>query len=180
MSGFITYCFSDWQSERFERGRAHIVNGVRTDNPIRRPLRKNELEGIDYYVKADPDFTTGTYGVCHRKLRQIIQPGDILFFRTLWRKEQYLIGFFSIEGKCGEDENPILCANLQSSRLIHFSLPITFDLAKQINPKTKFRDGVHPNCSINGRLGRNFKRIDNATTNMLLTLVEKAKTKAAA
>jgi len=172
MSGFITYCFSDWQSELFQRGVMQIKNGTRNSTPIRRPMRADELENRDYYIKADPNFERGTYGVCHRKLRQIIQPGDVLFFRTLWRGRQYFIGYFLIKRIDGTEANPILIADLKNSQLIHFALPITLDLAQQINPDTSFRNGVHPNKSLNGRLGRNYKRIDERTTHMLMELVK--------
>jgi len=173
MNGFITYCFSDWQSELFQRGVMQIKNGTRNDVPIRRPMQVYELENRDYYVKADPNFELGTYSVCHRKLRQVIQPGDVLFFRTLWRRKQYFIGYFLVKRKGGTEANPFLVADLKNSQLIHFTLPITLDLAQQINPDTSFRSCVHPNASINGRLGRNYKRIDEHTTYMLIELMQK-------
>lgn len=180
MNGFITYCFSDWQSEQFRRGVMQIKNGRRTDTPIRRLIQAEEFENIDYYVKADPNFELGTYGVCHRKLRQTIRPRDILFFRTLWRGMQYFIGYFLIERIGGTEANPILISDLKNSQLIHFALPITLDLAQQINPEMVFRSGVHPNTSINGRLGRNYKRIDEHTTHMLMELIQKKQLRLAA
>lgn len=172
MHGFITYCFSDWQSGLFQRGVMQIKNGTRNDTPIRRPLKKDELENRDYYIKADPNFALGIYGVCHRKLRKVIQLGDVLFFRTLWRGQQYIIGYFLVERKDGTENNPILIADLKNSQLIHFTLPITLDLAQQINPDASFCRGVHHNVSINGRLGRNYKRIDEHTTHMLMDLMK--------
>ncbi len=155
-----------------------ILKRKKTSEPIRRPLRISEHEGKDFYVKPDPDFTIGTYSVCHRQLRKIISPGDILFFRTLWRGRQYFIGFFVIKGKRGPSENPTLFADLEKSMLIHFRLPISLDLARLINPETDLRGGVHANSTLNGRLGRNYKRIDTEVTRVLIELIEANKTTA--
>lgn len=144
----------------------------KTDEPIRRSLHKNELEGRDYYVKADPDFDRGTYSVCHQGLRKILKPKDIIFFRTLWRGQQYLIGYFVVKGKTGSVTDPTVFADTERSCLINFALPVTLELAQQINPETKYRYGVHPNATLNGRLGRNYKRIDEQTTRMLVALIE--------
>jgi len=172
VSGFLTYCFSDWEREEFKRGVMRIRHNIKTDEPIRRPLRENEIEGRDYYVKADPNFGRGTYGVCHRGLRKILQPEDVLFFRTLWRQQQYLIGYFVVNGTMGSFENPTVLADTARSRLVNFKLPITLELAKQINQETKYRRGIHPNRTLNGRLGRNYKRLDEQTTRVLIALIE--------
>lgn len=147
-------------------------SGRRTDTPIRRSLKKEEQEGIDYYIKADPDFAQGTYSVCHRKMRQVMQVGDVLFFRTLWRGQQYLVGYFLVREKRGMSDDPILVADSKKSVLVHFKVPVTIKLAQKINPAMRLRAGVHRNSSINGRLGRNFKRLDAKTTHMLMLLVK--------
>lgn len=175
MKGFITYCFGDWQSGEFQRGVMRMRQSRKTDEPIRRSLKKEEREGRDYYVKADPDFSALTYSVCHRKLRQLVEVGDVLFFRTLWRGQQYLVGYFLVREKRGISDNPILVADPERSVLVHFKVPVTLELARKINPAMHLRTGAHRNSSINGRLGRNFKRLDAKTTRMLIKLIKARK-----
>jgi hypothetical protein len=172
MKGFVTYCFSDWTKETFQRGVLRIRNGKKTDEPIRRLLRIDEIPEQDYYIKKDPNFDDGTYSRCHCGLRKAIQPRDVLFFRTLWRGNQYLIGYFSVLRKSGEEESPIVHADMKQSRLIDFALLITFEIAQLINPEIGYRPGVHKNVTLNGRLGRNYKLIDEPTTKALVALID--------
>ena len=170
MQGYVTYCFSDWMSASFQRGIMRIRDGERVDLPIRRPLRSDEREGREYYVKPDPDFERGTYSVCHRRLRIALDAGDLLFFRSLWRGKQYLIGYFSVAEKRGPDDDPVIIADLARSRLVHFQLPITLRVARIINPETRFRRGVADNAVLNGRLGRNYKRLPPKAADRLVAL----------
>ncbi|MEW6617432.1 MAG: hypothetical protein AB1333_03390 [Patescibacteria group bacterium] len=175
MVGIITPCFSDQNKSTFERGIMRIsANGKRTNDPFLGSLAKKK-EGVNYYIKKDPDFKNGTYSVCHQGLRRVIRPGDYLFFRTLWRGRQYLIGYFFIKEKSGSDpKNPVLVADLKKSKLVHFSIPITSKIVKKINPKfseEKFKTR-HPNQVINEFLGRYSTRLSYQATKYLLSLFQ--------
>ncbi len=174
MNGYITPCFSDWNATTFQRGVMQVKNGTRTDRAIRRPLQeKEEIEGVDYYVKPDPDFDNYTYSRCHRSLRKSIDIGDLLFFRTLWRNKHYLIGYFLIEDKEGDPENPICIASAEDSPLIDFSLTMSPDLVRKINPRAKFTSTRPLNRQMNEFLGRNYLRLNSDGLKLLRRLVEK-------
>lgn len=174
IKGFITVCFSDWTKEKFNRGVMRIVNGDRTDYPVRRDLKPWEKENIDYYVKPDPDFSKLAYRSCHRKLRQKIQPGDILFFRTLWRGSQYFIGYFLIKEKTGDSNNPICIGDRPSSFLSpEFKIKITEEMVRKLNPKAVFKKMQPVNPQINHWLGRNYLKLDTEKTVYLMSLIQK-------
>lgn len=175
MVGIITPCFSNQHEDVFERGAARIgTDGKRTNDPFLGPLIKKN-EGVSYYIKKDPDFKKGTYSIYHQRLRKTIRPGDYLFFRTLWRGRHYLIGYFFIKEKNGSDpKNPVLVADLKKSKLVHFSIPITPEIVKKINPKfseEKFKTR-HPNQVINEFLGRYSMRLSYPATKYLLSLFQ--------
>jgi len=172
MRGFITVCFSDWTKETFDNGIMRIIRGKRSDVPIRRPIRSDEVEGIDYYRKPDPDFLNFTYSRCHKKLRQQLQENDVLFFRTLWRGRQYLIGYFTIKEKRGDPQNPICIAEPSKSLLINFNLEITPELVKKLNPRARFNKSRHLNMWINEWLGRNYLKLPPEATNYLMELIK--------
>ncbi len=176
MRGFITVCFSDWTQKVFNNGIMRIIRGKRSDEPIRRPIKPDEVEGIDYYIKPDPNFLDFTYSRCHRKLRQQLRKDDILFFRTLWRGKQYLVGYFAIKEKTVDSQDPICIANPDKSLLINFSLEITPDLVKKLNPRVKPNNSRHLNMWINESLGRSYLQLTPETTIYLINLI---KTKAA-
>ena len=174
MQGYITPCFSDWNATTFQRGVMQIQNGTRTDRAIRRPLKeKEETEGVDYYIKPDPDFDNYTYSRCHRGLRKSIDKGDLLFFRTLWRGKHYLIGYFLIKGKMGDYNDPICIASEEDSPLIDFSLPISPALVKKINSRAKFTSARPLNRQMNEFLGRNYLKLSSDGLKLLRTLIEK-------
>ncbi len=175
MRGFITVCYSDWTKERFNRGVMRIIDGEGANYPIRRILRPDEEEGRDYYVKTDPDFSELVYSCCHRKLRQQLRPGDILFFRTLWRKKQYFIGYFLIKEKMGDPEDPICIADENGSFLVpDFKIEITPKIVKRLNPRFNFDNSRHPNSQINENLGRNYLCLDHEKTFYLISLIQKS------
>jgi hypothetical protein len=159
LAAYITTCFADWQSDTFRRGVMRIRNGKRTDEPIRRPLRPNEVEGVHYYVKADPDFDRLTYSRCHRSLRRKLQVGDRLFFRTLWRGKPYIIGYGMVSAKSGPADDPICHLNPLYTHLIDFRLPVTAKLVMLVNPEARRNRKFHFNAWVNVRLGRNYYRI---------------------
>ena len=172
MAGFLTVCFSDWNADKFRRGVMRIKDGVRTNRPIRRPLQPDEIEGIHYCIKPDPDFERGLYRVCHLKLRQVIEAGDVLFFRTLWRGQPYLIGYFWIAGKSSGRDDPVCLADLSSSRLIDFSLEITPSLIRKVNPRAALVPGRHFNHQVTQAFGRNYIRLSDEATDYLIRLIE--------
>ena len=173
MAGFLTVCFSDWNSDVFRRGVMAIRNGRRTEQPLRRPLRPDEIEEVHYYIKPDPDFDTGFYTHCHRKLRQAIQVGDTLFFRTLWRGQPYLIGYFLIEAKLLSDESPVCLANLEKSRLIDFRLKITPRLIRKVRPNAVLVPGRHFNHQVNQTFGRSYIRLSDPATRYLIERINR-------
>lgn len=174
MEGFLTVCFSDWTKDYFSRGVMRIINGRRTDQPIRRNLKINEKEGVDYYIKTDPDFENFSYSRCHKKLRQQIKCGDLLFFRTLWRGKHYFIGYFLIKEKRGNPENPICLADKNQSLLLpNFIVPITPAVVKKLNPKAVFLKSRNLNLQINEWLGRNYLKLDQKKTAYLKNFLER-------
>lgn len=172
MTGFITVCFSDWNADTFQPGVMAIRKGKRTDQPIRRPLRPDEVQGTDYYIKPDPDFQNGLYVCCHRKLREALQAGDTLFFRTLWCGEPYLIGYFLIEAKF-RDKDPVCVANLEKSRLIDFQLTITPRLIRRVRPNAVLVPGRHFNHQVNQVFGRNYSRLSDPATRYLIGRIKR-------
>ncbi len=172
MTGFLTVCFSDWNADEFQRGVMRIKDGVRTNCPIHRPLYPDEVEGIHYYIKPDPDFERGLYRACHLKLRQVLEAGDVLFFRTLWRGKPYLIGYLTILGKSGKMD-PICLADFARSRLIHFSLKITPSLIRKVNPRATLVPGWHFNDQVTQAFGRNYFRLSDKSTKYLIRLINR-------
>ncbi|MDA2922529.1 hypothetical protein MYX07_04675 [Patescibacteria group bacterium AH-259-L07] len=172
MKGYLTVCFSNWKEEIFTNGIMRIKNGKRTDDPIRRPLKPGEMEGIHYYIKPDPDFFNFTYSRCHRRLRQQLQKDDILFFRTLWREKQYIIGYFTIKEKVGAPEDPICVADPKQSLLIHYELEVTPGLVYRLNPHAQSNRSRHINMWINERLGRDYLMLGPGATTYLKYLIE--------
>ncbi|MFA5870561.1 MAG: hypothetical protein WC842_01565 [Candidatus Paceibacterota bacterium] len=152
---FITPCFSDWTKEVFIPGPMKIINGKRTDYPIRRAIESGEEEGIDWYRKTDPNFKKGTYSRCHKALRLALRPGDTLFFRTLWRGTPYLIGYFGIIGKIGDLENPVCVTDVTRSKCVDFLIPIGPGMVLMANEKTKL-GSRHFNKLVNEYMGRSY------------------------
>lgn len=174
MQGFLTVCYCDWTKEYFSPGIMRIINGKRTDQPIRHNLT-NKKAGRDYYIKPDPNFSTFTYSRCHRQLRQQIRPGDVLFFRTLWRGKPYLIGYFLIKEKSGSPDNPVCLADRNGSFITDgFKVEITPKIVKKLNPKAVFTKSQHLNSQINQWLGRNYLRLDAQKTLYLMNLIQQA------
>lgn len=169
MRSFITYCFADWMQPTFANGIMRIRNGRRTDEPIRHPLPAHWKKDVHYYIKPDPDFVNWTYSRCHRKLRRIVHPGDIIFFRTLWRSQQYFIGYFIIEGTCGEATNPVLAADPRRSLFVPaFASPISSSLILRLNPRAKLVhvERYHPNV-LAMFLGREYLALNTKRTHFL-------------
>ena len=172
MQGFLTVCFCDWTKDSFSPGVMRIVKGKRTDQPLRQTLA-NKKEGVDYYIKPDPNFSNFTYSHCHKQLRQQLKPGDILFFRTLWRKKPYFIGYFLIKKKIGDPNNPICLADRNGSFLTDgFNIEITPEIVKKLNPRAIFTNSQHLNSQINQWLGRNYLRLDTQKTFYLIKLIQ--------
>jgi len=157
---FITSCFADETQEVFIPSPMRIINGKRTDYPIRRPIKKDEIEGVDWYRKSDPDFKKGTYTRCHKALRKTLQPGDILFFRALWRGTPYLIGYFEITKKIGDLENPVCVTDVTHSKSVDFLIPITKGMVLIANKKAKFGKR-HFNMVVNENLGRSYMELSS-------------------
>ena len=172
MRGYITVCFSDWINDNFDNGVMHITNGIRTDRPIRRKLAINEIEGVHYYRKPDPDFKNFTYSRCHKSLRQQLQRGDVLFFRTLWQEKQYIIGYFLIKGIMGDPKNPICLADPNQSLLIDYKFEVTLDLVRFLNPLAYLNQSRHFNKCTNEWLGRNYLSLDLETATCLINLLK--------
>ncbi len=146
--GYITYCFSDWNEKTFSNGVMLMRNGVRTDTAIRHIIPDHWREGTHYYTKPDPDFKKWTYSRCHKRLRRRMEPGDVLFLRTMWRSQEYFVGYFFIKEKTGDPADPILVADKNRSLfLLHFDTPISSGLIMKLNPSaTKERAAkYHPN-----------------------------------
>lgn len=156
---FITPCFADhYSGEKFVPGPMSIIDGKRTDYPIRRKLTPNDIEGVNWYRKPDPDFKKGTYSRCHRALRKTLQPRDTLFFRTLWHGAPYLIGYFEIIEKRGDVNNPICVTDVTHMKCVDFLIPITQGMVKIANPKARFKKR-HFNMVVNENLGRSYMEL---------------------
>jgi hypothetical protein len=156
LAAYITTCFADWQSDTFRRGIMAVRNDKRTNTQIRRALRSDEVEGVHWYRKTDPDFEQFTYRKCHRGLRQVLEVGDTLFFRTLWRGKPYIIGYMVIAGKSGPANDPVCHADRSISHLIDFRLPVTMGLVRRLNPRARALRRCDFNHWVNARLGRNY------------------------
>lgn len=172
--GFITYCFSDWEADTFKRAPMVMRDGKRTDTPLHGSL-DTLVEGEDYYIKPDPDFDGLTYSRCHRKLREQIQPGDYLFFRTNYRDRQFLIGYFRIQEKLGGEKGPVLIADPDESRCVDFSCELSgenWEIVEKLNPRAI--GGYDPGRAISRNmmfLGRNYLVLDREKTDYLLGLL---------
>jgi hypothetical protein len=132
-----------------------IINGKRTDYPIRRQIDSEEIEGVDWYRKQDPDFIKGTYSRCHRALRKTLRVGDLLFFRTLWRNNPYLIGYFKITEKKGDLENPVCVTDVTQSKCVDFLIPISPGMVLMANEKVELGKR-HFNKLVNEFMGRSY------------------------
>ena len=152
---FITPCFSDWTKEVFIPGPMRIINENRTDYPIRRIIHADEVEGEDWYRKDDPNFEKGTYSRCHRALRKTLRIGDVLFFRTLWRDTPYLIGYFEITQKTGDEENPLCVTDVTHSKCVDFLIPIGLGMVLMANEKARL-GSRHFNKLVNEYMGRSY------------------------
>ncbi|MDP2598759.1 MAG: hypothetical protein Q8P49_02935 [Candidatus Liptonbacteria bacterium] len=176
--GYITYCFSNWTKKTFSNGVMLMRNGKRTDDPIRHAVPAHWKLSIDYYIKPDPNFKNWTYSRCHKKLRRCAKPGDIIFFRTLWMARQYLIGYFVVAGKSGDEQNPVLIADPSKSLFIpQFKIPITQKLVMRMNPRATKKHAAmyHPNIFAMF-LGREFLSLDAKRTDFLVKYMrERAK-----
>lgn len=138
MKGYIATCFSDWIKDTFARGPMKMRKGAQTDIPIRHPLPPEWKEGGDYYIKPDPDFETLTYSQGYLALRRKILPGDVLFFKTLWRANQYFVGYFTIREKTGDEDDPILIADPKKSLFIpNFTARIWPEIVQTLNPRVR-------------------------------------------
>jgi|GEM_PF-6640090 len=152
---FITPCFSDWTKKVFVPVPMRIINGKRTDYPIRRIIRVDEVDGVNWYRKADPDFEKGTYSRCHKVLRKTLRIGDVLFFRTLWQDSPYLIGYFEITNKMGDGENPLCVTDVTHSKCVDFLIPIGPGMVLMANSKAKL-ESRHFNKLVNEYMGRSY------------------------
>ncbi len=173
--GFITYCFSDWEADSFKRAPMKIRDGERSEVPQHGSL-EGLVEGEDYYLKPDPDFDELTYGICHRKLREKIQPGDYLFFRTNHRDQQFIIGYFRVADKVEGDRGPVLIADPERSRCIDFDFKLSednWDVVETLNPRAKGRyDSERADSRNMMALGRNYLILDQEKTDYLLGLLQ--------
>lgn len=133
-----------------------IRNGKRVDSQIRRALRPDEQEGVRWWRKPDPDFDRFTYSRCHRALRRALQVGDTLFFRTLWRRRPYIIGYGVIRTKSGPADDPVCHLDPSLSHCIDFRLPVTEALVRRLNPRAQGPRRCDFNHWVNARLGRNY------------------------
>ncbi len=117
MEGYLTYCYCDQDSEKFERG------WVKDEGNL--------------WQKTDPNFQERTYSECHLKLREKIQIGDYLFFRTNWRRAPYIIGYFLIGDKKKQEEfeGPRLIA--KERLCIDFNFQIDAELLTFLSPRLK-------------------------------------------
>jgi len=168
--GYITYCFSDWTKDVFSNGVMRIQNGVRTDRPVRHEIPTHWKLGVDYYVKVDPNFTDWTYSRCHKRLRRRMEPGDILFLRTLWREKQYFIGYFVIVRKSGDPNDPVLIADPSRSLFVQeFTDPISTQIVLKLNPGATRKHAAmyHPNIFAQF-LGRESLGLDERRTAFLV------------
>jgi hypothetical protein len=171
MNGFLTVCYSDQGTESFERGVFYIKNGRKTKSQVKRALSPNEVQGAHFWRKPDPDFSRLTYSICHRRLRQKLEVGDILFFRTLWRGRHYLLGYFLVKDKVDsglKDRGPIIFGDDERSLLIHYVLKITPALVMKLNPRSlPPKRGENLNMWMNRRLGRDHLRLSPENTEFL-------------
>ena len=176
MNGYITVCYSDQNQEIFGRGTMRIRNGVRTEEIIQRALRKDDIEGENYYVKADPNFDQLTYSVCHKALRKALSPGDFLFFRTLWREKQYFLGYFVISYKSGSGDNPICHADPVRSFLIEgYRFVIKPDLVEILNESANYSKTKNKKRFISYYLSRSFLHLNDKKTEYLKSEIDRYK-----
>ena len=170
-TGILTYAYSDDRSESFSNGVMRISNGKKTDRKI--SSVDGKVEGVDYYVKPDPDFENGLYGVCHHDIRERIAEDEYLFFRTLWRGNSYLLGYFRVGSKIETPNGPLLVA--RDISLKNYEVPITEDIVKEVNPSA---NGEAKACRsfnewINYNMGyRSYLKLDEEKTSFLRSLLE--------
>lgn len=156
MEGYLTYCYCDQDSEKFER------EWVKSEGKL--------------WQKTDPNFQEGTYSECHQRLREKIQTGDYLFFRTNWRSVPYIIGYFLIGNKEKQDEfeGPQLIA--KDRLCIDFNLHLNKELVEMINPEAR---NLYKNVrswaeGVNFALGfRQYKKLNEEKTKNLLKLIHR-------
>jgi len=174
MNGYITVCYSDQNQEIFKRGVMRIRNGVKTEEIIQRPLRKDDIEGENYYIKTDPNFDQWTYSICHKSLRKVLSPKDILFFRTLWRGNQYFIGYFTISHKSGDGNNPVCYADLSNSFLINgYKFVITPKLVEILNDNADYSKTSNKKRFVSGYLSRCYLHLSADKTEFLKKELDK-------
>ncbi len=176
MTGYVTVCYSNQSEEVFKRAPMRIRNGVRTNELIKRKIRKNEKENEDYYIKTDPNFDNYTYSTCHRSLRKVLLPGDILFFRTLWRGKEYFIGYFDIVYKSTYKDDNKCYALPQTSLLIPgYRYVITPSLVQRLNPNANLSRSVNENRFISYYLARSYLKLTLENTRFLKSELDKFK-----
>jgi len=169
--GMVTYAYSDWNVNHFANGIMKIRGGKHTDVPIHRSLKENENEGIDYYVKPDPNFKDATYDVCHPEIRERINVGEFLFFRTLWRESPYFFGYFHIGEKIDGEKGPILKADMWGR--FPYTMPISEETVLNLNPKAKDSHARSFNEWVNYNLGyRRYLELDEQRTDYLLNVMK--------
>jgi len=151
-----------------------IRDGKRTDEILKREVRDDEKENRDYYIKSDPDFDKWTYSVCHKSLRKVLLPNDLLFFRTLWRGQQYFVGYFEISLKTGDEINPICHADFGKSLLIDgYRFVIKPEIVVILNENANFSETSNKKRFISHHLARNYLRIDEEKTAFLKSEIDK-------
>lgn len=168
---FITPCFSDWTKEVFVPGPMRIIEGRRTEYPIRRIIRPDEGEGVDWYRKADPDFERGTYSRCHKALRKTLHIGDVLFFRTLWRDVPHLIGYFEITNKTGDSDDPLCVTDVTHAKCVDFLVPIGLGMVLMVNSKAKL-GSRHFNKLVNEFMGRSYLELPPGVATLLKNYID--------
>jgi hypothetical protein len=174
MSGYITVCYSNQNQDGFRRGVMRIRNGIRTEKIINSPLSDNYIEGVDYYIKADPNFDKWTYSICHRALRKALLPKDILFFRTLWRDKQYFVGYFVISFKTGDKDNPICHAVPSESFLINgYKFAIKPEIVELLNENANYSKTFNKKRFVSNYLSRYYLRLDEERTAFLKSEIDK-------
>lgn len=151
----ITFCFSDQNSNKFKRG---IIQKTKC--------------GLER--KVDPDFEKGTYSVCHQKLREKMEVGGTLFFRTTWHDEPYIIGYFDIGEKVKGEYGPILIA--KKKVCVDYDLSISIMTLEKIAPGfPHFSYILHKTMPqiVNYALGRQYKVLNEEQAIYLKTLIER-------
>jgi hypothetical protein len=136
MTGRIVYCYSDQRISIFRQG---IIDNQR---------------------KTDPNFSNGTYSVCQLKLRKVIEPEDVLFFRTAWKDKPYIIGYFIIGNKKLGEYGPVLIA--KERICINYNLPITEEIIRFLRPDLNGKINKTLKLRLSGGIERNATSLENA------------------